>query len=545
MPMSDALHPLLPIWYIYFQPLGFNSSTGASRPPNGGFFKLSSLEQQRLNRPRTARENIKPKLLITQQGQWGHYMTLSYSWGDGVRHPIKLKGGKKYRDRNEDNLEEFLRAIPDGEEMTLTHREALRIARLLGYGYIWIDALCIIQGDEDDWQKEVPRLPQVYGNADFTLVAGRSNYSPNGFVRDPYTPEVRPCRLPYRISPYLPGALSTSPENDNYYVSLPRSLETGPVSQRAWCFQEAVLSRRQIVYGTEQLRFECRERRVWEDGRFLYTKGRPCLDLSISMTASGLPGDPTTKELLRDWYIRMIDYSRLDVFDPEDNFTTTAGTAARFQRALGGSRYPAGLWEADMISGLLWFGRHVVQASYSKKPLRRPIGVRDANKAQVIERAPSWSCLALQGPICDEWSTRHLRYGESLCRLQVTGRLCQLRCSAAIRELRLCEKLRAMGYPLIRRRGVVLEPNGPSGSMRISNDVVDTKDADAFRIVALGIFDLTEGNTHRQWAMRLKEREGLLLEKAAEPNTFKRVGVFVVKDIEFFESGDEVDIELA
>lgn len=412
----------------------------------------------------------------------------------------------------------------------------------------------------------------MYGNADFTLVAGRSNYSPNGFLGDPYTPEVQSCRLPYRRSPYLPGALSTSPENDYCYVSLPRSPETGPVSQRAWCFQEAVLSRRQIVYGTEQLRFECRERRFWEDGRFQNTKARPCPDLSINVTASGPPGDPTTKEPLRDWYIRMIDYSRLDLFDPEDNFATTAGTAARFQRALGGSRYLAGLWEADMISGLLWFGRHVIQASYSKSVLRRPIGVRDTNKGQVIQRAPSWSCLALQGPIwykrpydgppdpstaakifrptnadgttwsSDEWTTRHLRYGESLCRLQVTSRLCHLRCSAAIRELRPCEKLRATKYQLISRRGVVLEPNGPRGSM---NDAVDTENADALRIVALGIFDLAEDNTHRPWAMRLKEKEGILLEKAAEPNTFKRVGFFVVKDIEFFESGDEMNIELA
>lgn len=92
-------------------------------------------------------QNAKPKLLLAQKGQCGHYMALSYSWGEGVRHPVKLKGGKKYRDRNEENLEEFLRAIPDGEEMTLTHREALRIASLLGYRYIWIDALCIIQGD--------------------------------------------------------------------------------------------------------------------------------------------------------------------------------------------------------------------------------------------------------------------------------------------------------------------------------------------------------------------------------------------------------------
>lgn len=42
-----------------------------------------------------------------------------------------------------------------------TLREAIYVACLLGISFIWIDALCIIQGDIDDWTKESAMMSKV------------------------------------------------------------------------------------------------------------------------------------------------------------------------------------------------------------------------------------------------------------------------------------------------------------------------------------------------------------------------------------------------
>jgi hypothetical protein len=38
--------------------------------------------------------------------------------------------------------------------MQLTFRGAIEMTRKLGFRYLWIDSLCIVQNDEDDWKQE-------------------------------------------------------------------------------------------------------------------------------------------------------------------------------------------------------------------------------------------------------------------------------------------------------------------------------------------------------------------------------------------------------
>ncbi|KAK4221800.1 hypothetical protein QBC38DRAFT_491343 [Podospora fimiseda] len=40
------------------------------------------------------------------------------------------------------------------EDMPETLQDAIIVAKQLDLSYIWIDALCIIQGDVEDWIKE-------------------------------------------------------------------------------------------------------------------------------------------------------------------------------------------------------------------------------------------------------------------------------------------------------------------------------------------------------------------------------------------------------
>jgi len=77
--------------------------------------------------------------LYVSKGEALPYATLSYRWGSNMRCQT-----------TKENFTRFQEAIhPD--EMPLMFRDAITITRQLGIRYLWIDALCIIQGDDDDW----------------------------------------------------------------------------------------------------------------------------------------------------------------------------------------------------------------------------------------------------------------------------------------------------------------------------------------------------------------------------------------------------------
>jgi hypothetical protein len=53
----------------------------------------------------------------------------------------------------------------------------------LGFQYLWIDALCIIQNSSADWMVESARMYDVYFNCDLMLSADASPDSRTGMFR--------------------------------------------------------------------------------------------------------------------------------------------------------------------------------------------------------------------------------------------------------------------------------------------------------------------------------------------------------------------------
>lgn len=52
-----------------------------------------------------------------------------------------------------------------------TFEDAIAFARKLRIRYLWIDSLCIIQGDTEDWQMECSIMDKVYQNSFCNLAA--------------------------------------------------------------------------------------------------------------------------------------------------------------------------------------------------------------------------------------------------------------------------------------------------------------------------------------------------------------------------------------
>ena len=229
---------------------------GCKQRPSGSKSKLPT----RLIEISEVDGQLLPRLIITPAGATLadiQYCTLSHVWAATVRGP------RKTVQLSPDNLEQLLKCIPF-ETLPQTFQDAIKITRRLGYQYIWIDSLCIIQhpSDTSDFHKEAVTMCDVYSHSSCNIAAlGLGNDSgPLAVTASP----VDYCYTTRNPLGYVPCRLVKSNESEAIYVGreeyrrLPDSLRKSPLLSRAWVFQERFLAPRILYFGTEQLYWECR-----------------------------------------------------------------------------------------------------------------------------------------------------------------------------------------------------------------------------------------------------------------------------------------------
>ncbi|KAF5679593.1 heterokaryon incompatibility protein [Fusarium heterosporum] len=125
--------------------------------------------------------------LVTSQAQRARYIALSHCWGSS---PIFTTTSK--------NIAKLQSSIPI-DSLPLTFQHAIEVTRTLGFRYLWIDSLCIIQDSPKDWEIESSRMGQVYRRAAFTISVTQGKDGGAGCFskRDPLL--TRPFRLPLQI----------------------------------------------------------------------------------------------------------------------------------------------------------------------------------------------------------------------------------------------------------------------------------------------------------------------------------------------------------
>jgi hypothetical protein len=82
-----------------------------------------------------------------------------------------------------ENLSDRKQTIILGD-LPKTFRDAVEITRALKKRYLWIDSLCIIQNDGQDWQQEGLRMHEIYGNAYLTIVASKNRGPDEGLFSE-------------------------------------------------------------------------------------------------------------------------------------------------------------------------------------------------------------------------------------------------------------------------------------------------------------------------------------------------------------------------
>jgi len=317
--------------------------------------------------------------LVSGNQKNGHYATLSHCWGDPRNRPLST---------NDRTLPCRQRGIED-KRLPKTFRHAIQVCREIGIEYIWIDSLCIIQGQEsqEDWTKEAPKMGAVYGNSLLNISAAAAADSTQGCFKERLGLMIWPCQImlfghPCYISryPMHDEEISGDPGDQNPWK--------GNLSaRRAWILQEQILSRRSIIFSQDLLIWRCPTLSTNEK----FPLGIPhapnisfdnhrLLQCIVNDIKPSIPKEQTVDNH-GCWYRIVEEFTSRVLTYEDDKLPAIAGIAKRFGVAVDDS-YHAGLWRQDLIRGLSWCAKDNTAICKARSP-----------------RAPSWSWASINGGV--------------------------------------------------------------------------------------------------------------------------------------------------
>ncbi len=228
----------------------------------------------------------------------------------------------------------------------------MQVTRQLSIKYLWIDALCIIQ-EQDlpvDWLAESGKMLDYYRNAYVTIGNLDGEASSSGFF---FPREDASLEIPSHVD------LSVRRTSNRVYWSI---YNNSVLATRAWCLQERLISTRLLLFGKDQLFWECRacceregivvvadERR---EGRRTEELEHEMIGVLASLGSDGI----SLRDRMNIWYSIVEQYTSRSLTRPTDILIAISGVATEIQR-LTGHDYAHGLWKQDWCKGLVWSRR--------------------------------------------------------------------------------------------------------------------------------------------------------------------------------------------
>ncbi|KAH7084132.1 heterokaryon incompatibility protein-domain-containing protein [Paraphoma chrysanthemicola] len=318
------------------------------------------------------------------------YAALSYCWGMVKNTLVTTRS----------NVHKHYEAIRLAA-MPKTIQDAVITCQYLKIPYLWVDALCIVQGDlhEKGWYEQSLQMGSVYYDAHLVIAASAAAACNEGFFRE----ETRWKS----ISESVEG--STAPRV--HVAKLGRcegSIQLSKLDQRGWTMQECILPRRVFHIGKYEAIWECTSdcqcqcdrviaHDLWKHTNVNVRKHfDPAARRNMTVAEYDEEGDletthigdflsePTPETTYWTWERLVERYSRRSLTVSDDKLPAISGLARFFHMTLNipACDYLAGLWRPYLVEGLLW---HVT----GSKSLPRP------TKWQ----APSWSWASMDEDI--------------------------------------------------------------------------------------------------------------------------------------------------
>ncbi|KAG4432366.1 hypothetical protein IFR05_012148 [Cadophora sp. M221] len=301
--------------------------------------------------------------LVEPHDKSANYVALSHCWGSS--NPFIM---------TRDNREDMMKTGFNLDEIPATFRDAIIITRKMGIRYLWIDSLCIIQKDADDWDKESALMGMVYGNASLTIAAENASADEEGFLKP------RPTAFSSLEVIYETGHIA------KFYYRRPlyqnsknsHSLEGGALRSRGWTLQEAYLSRRLLRFYDSRIIWTCQEC-TFDEGAHDENKRQDELDSIDLLYPSGSYAKKSFPTHQR-WYDMIEGYSARKLSFESDRFPALSGLASIYAEHES-QQYLAGIWWGDALYGLYW--------SPTAHLLKKP----------ELYVAPSWSWASVVGSV--------------------------------------------------------------------------------------------------------------------------------------------------
>lgn len=179
------------------------------------------------------------------------------------------------------------------EGLPQTIQDAIELTRALGFKYVWIDVICIMQGqtevDKHDRGVQLGNAGMIYKEANTTIVAACGDTADAGLSglrpgtrtfeqqavqvisqeEDPIFGGLGLVSTCFSIPPWTPSRSGRS--------NLVEDLEWSAWSTRAWTFQEHILSRRRLIFTPDRVQWCCDGAIFSEESHFevpeLYQRG--------------------------------------------------------------------------------------------------------------------------------------------------------------------------------------------------------------------------------------------------------------------------------
>jgi hypothetical protein len=180
--------------------------------------------------------------LFVSDGRLGKWVALSYCWGQSV--PVKTERA---------NIDERQKQIWRSELPPL-FKDAIDFTRILGYQYLWVDSLCIVQDSYNDWVNESANMGNIFKNSSLTLAAEASENTSIGLYEGTSKSRRRLFEVSYQSKEN--NSKGTLLLGQNRFGGPPFR---GPLSSRAWTLQETTLARRVVRFAKGQIWWRCHE----------------------------------------------------------------------------------------------------------------------------------------------------------------------------------------------------------------------------------------------------------------------------------------------
>jgi hypothetical protein len=320
------------------------------------------------------------------------YVVLSHAWG-GIEIPCKT---------TKSNVTQYYDIGIYFDDLPKTFQDAVRLTVAIGFQYLWVDSLCIIQDDIEDWQRESARMAAIYGAGTITLSATSADNSHGGCGLSPKLQSVtRFCSVDSG-RPDFAARKITGVGNSPTDI-LKKQLRDGPVNTRAWILQEKMLSRRILHATYSQFVWECNVVKESEDGTIYDQKAYLPLEKAWRTRYREFPkakcGDDVeldVYEFERRWWDCATDYSKRSLGRTSDQYAALAGIVQSYQE-LSGDRPIVGLWERHLTFHLSW-------------EVLRDDGEQETLLLEPAGRRPSWTWMSFSHGTVKLWPTIQWRY---------------------------------------------------------------------------------------------------------------------------------------